>query len=210
LETREFLPLGGTSPQKVDVRLIFATNKNLESMVSKGSFREDFYYRIFVYPIIIPPLRERRKDILPITYHFLKQFNTQTGKKITGFENNAINRLMAFDWPGNVRQLRNVIERAVILCDRDKITVKELPILGEINDLENLVENTPVTNEELKQMKKVIRQKAVEKVEKNFLVNALINNDWNVTRAAEKAGMQRTNFQNLMKKHAITNPNRTK
>ncbi len=206
LETREFLPLGDTSPQKVDVRLIFATNSQLEDMVSKGTFREDFYYRIYVYPIIIPPLRERKMDILPIAYHFIEQFGKSMDKKISGLDDAATSRLLAFDWPGNVRQLRNVIERAIILCDTKSIGVKELPLLGEISDLENLVERIPATNEELKAIKKEIRQKAVQKVEKKFILNALINNDWNVTHASEKTGLQRTNFQGLMKKHGITLP----
>jgi DNA-binding NtrC family response regulator len=210
IETREFLPLGGTSLQKVDVRLIFATNQNLELQVSEGTFREDFYYRIYVYPIMIPPLRERKMDILPIAYHFLKQFGALTGKKIEGFEENAIGRLTTFDWPGNVRQLRNVIERAVILCDQDVITLKELPLFSEFSEIDSLVETTPATNEELKLLKKEIRQKAVAKVEKNFVVNALIKNNWNVTHAAKNTGLQRTNFQNLMKKHGITLPDPAK
>jgi len=208
LETRDFLPLGGTTPQKVDLRLIFATNTNLETMVNQGTFRQDFYYRIYVYPIILPPLKERKTDILPIAYHFIKQFSSSMDKSVTGIDDNAAGRLLAFDWPGNVRQLRNVIERAVILCDRDTIATEDLPLLGEIGDLDNLVEATPATNEELKQVKKDIRRKAVEKVEKNFLLNALIKNDWNVTRAAEKTGLQRTNFQSLMKKHGIKLPNK--
>jgi len=208
LETREFLPLGGTSPRKVDLRLIFATNTNLETMVDEGAFRQDFYYRIYVYPIILPPLRERKTDILPIAYHFIKQFGSSMDKTITGIDNNAAGRLLSFDWPGNVRQLRNVLERAIILCDRDTIGTEDLPLLGEIGDLDNLVEATPTTNAELKQVKKDIRRKAVEKVEKNFLLNALIKNDWNVTHAAEKTGLQRTNFQSLMKKHGIRLPNK--
>lgn len=203
LEGREFLPRGGTSTKKVDIRLIFATNKDLEEMVADGSFREDFYYRIFVYPILMPPLRERKMDILPIAYYFLTQLNQTMGKNIKGFEEDAANGLTEYDWPGNVRQLRNVIERAVILCEKDRISRKDLPLLDEI---EQLMENIPSTNEELKRIKKEIRQKAVNKVEKNFILNALIQNTWNVTRAAEKVGLQRTNFHNLMKKHAIRLP----
>ncbi|OEU65525.1 MAG: hypothetical protein BBJ57_08590 [Desulfobacterales bacterium PC51MH44] len=210
IENREFLPLGNTAVQKVDVRLIFATNQNLEEQVAGGSFREDFYYRIFVYPIMMPPLRERKMDILPIAYHFLKQFSRDLDKKITGFDANAVNRLTDYDWPGNVRQLRNIIERAAILCEKDQITLKELPLLGDIGDIEQLIDNIPATNEELKQIKKVIRQKAVAKVEKNFVTNALIQNDWNVTRAAQKTGLQRTNFQTLMKKHNIKPPSPAK
>jgi DNA-binding NtrC family response regulator len=210
LENREFLPLGSTRIQKVDVRLIFATNQNLEEMVKGGSFRQDFYYRIFVYPILIPPLRERREDILPISYHFLHQFCLDVGKKIVGFDDDAAARLAGYDWPGNIRQLRNIIERAVILCEKEKITRKELPLLGEMADIEELIDHVPETNEALKQIKKEIRQKAVMKVEKNFIMNALMKNDWNITQAARKVGLQRTNFQTLMKKHNITLPRNTK
>lgn len=206
IENREFLPLGGTAVQNVDVRLIFATNQNLKEMVVDGSFREDFYYRIFVYPILMPALRERKMDILPIAYHFLKQFSHSLGRNITGFDDDAVNRLTEYDWPGNVRQLRNIIERAVILSEKDQITLKDLPLLGDMDDIEQLIDHTPATNEELKQIKKEIRQKAVAKVEKNFVVNALMQNDWNVTRAAQKTGLQRTNFQTLMKKHNIKLP----
>jgi len=209
LENREFLPLGRTKTQKVDVRLIFATNQNLEEMVKGGLFRQDFYYRIFVYPILIPPLRERKTDILPISYHFLHQFCLDLGKKINGFDKDAAERLTAYDWPGNVRQLRNIIERAVILCEKEEITHKELPHLGEMADIEKLIDHVPETNEALKRIKKEIRQKAVMKVEKNFLVNALVKNDWNITRAARKVGLQRTNFQILMKKHNIKLPKNT-
>ncbi|MBW1815084.1 MAG: sigma-54-dependent Fis family transcriptional regulator, partial [Deltaproteobacteria bacterium] len=113
LETRDFIPLGATKPSKVDIRLIFATNKNLQDMVKTGSFREDFYYRIDVYPILLPALKERKMDILSIAYHFLNQFNQNMDKQIEGFSNEAVHRLTEYDWPGNVRQLRNTIERAV-------------------------------------------------------------------------------------------------
>jgi len=205
LETREFLPLGATTLERVDIRLILATNRYLKEMVAEASFREDFYYRIFVYPINIAPLKERKMDILPIAYHFLKQFNRSMGKKIKGFDDNAVNRLLEYDWPGNVRQLRNIIERGVILCEKDHINLKELPLL---DDTEQLIEYVPSTNEELKKIKKEIRQKAVSKVEKKFILNALIQNDWIVSRAAEKVGLQRSNFHNLMKKHAIVPPRR--
>ena len=209
LESREFIPLGGTSIQKVDIRLIFATNRNLQEMVEKNKFREDFYYRIYVYPIIIPPLRERKTDILPIAYHFLQQFSRDIDKNITGFDESAVGRLASYEWPGNVRQLRNVVERAVILCDSDQITLNELPLFGDIGDIEQLLEHVPKTNQELKQIKKEIRQKAVSKVEENFIRSALARNDWNVTRAAKETGLQRPNLQNMMKKHGITLPRRT-
>ena len=205
LETREYLPLGATAKQQVDVRLIFATNRDLMEMVKEGTFRQDFYYRIFVYPIFTPPLRDRKSDILPIAYHFLKQFSEITGKDIRGLSIDASARLTAYDWPGNARQLKNVIERAVILCEGNEITPKELPAL---EDMGGLVVHVPESNEELKRVKKEIREKAVREVEKNFIIQALMQNDWNVTRAAKKVGLQRPNFQNLMKKHAISLPAR--
>ncbi|MGD8257128.1 MAG: sigma-54 dependent transcriptional regulator [Desulfobacterales bacterium] len=210
LESREFLPLGAGAPLKVNVRLIFATNKNLQEMVAIGSFREDFYYRIDVYPILLPPLKERKMDILPIAYHFLNQFSESMGKHIVGFDTDSVNRLAQYNWPGNVRQLRNAIERAAILCETDQISLNDLPLLGEIDDIEQMLEHIPSTNEELKRIKKEIRQKAVRKVEKKFILNALINNNWNVTQAAQSAGLQRSNFHNLMKKYGITTQQRKK
>jgi DNA-binding NtrC family response regulator len=111
-----------------------------------------------------------------------------------------VNKLTQYGWPGNVRQLRNAIERAVILCDKEQISLRELPFT---DDVEQLIERIPSTNEELKRIKKEIRQKAVSEVEKNFVLNALALNNWNVTQASKKVGLQRTNFQNLMKKHGI-------
>jgi len=204
LETREFLPLGARAPLQVNIRLIFATNKNLQEMVAEGSFREDFYYRIDVYPILLPPLRERKLDILPIAYHFLNQFSENMGRPIQGFDDEAVARLTEYDWPGNVRQLRNTVERATILCEGDQITPKDLPMPGDMSDIQQLLENIPSTNEELKRIKKEIRQKAVSKVENNFILNALEKNSWNVTQAAQSVGLQRSNFHNLMKKFGIT------
>jgi len=210
LEAREFIPLGGTVVERVDIRLIFATNRHLKDLVDSREFREDFYYRIYVYPIFMPPLRERKTDILPISYHFLHQFSRRIGKDITGFDDAAVQRLTLFDWPGNVRQLRNVIERAVILCESDQITLKELPIFGNGHDFGQLVDAVPSTNEELKRVKKEIRKKATDQVEANFIRSALDRCDWNITRAARETGLQRTNFQNMMKKHGIVRSGRKK
>ena len=207
LETREFLPLGAASVQKVDIRIILATNRDLKEMVEEGAFREDFYYRIYVYPISLPPLRERKSDILPIAYHFLEQFNRAMGKQVKGFDQEAARQLSDYDWPGNVRQLRNIIERAVILCDAELISTGELSLTGKVD---NLTEMVPSTNEGLKKLKKEVKQRAGDRVEQNFLLHALAQNDWNVTRAAKNVGIQRTNFQNLLKKHAITRPRQIK
>ncbi len=203
IETREFMPIGDTKIIKVDVRLIFATNKKLEKMIKQGLFREDFYYRIFVYPIAMPTLKERKMDIMPIACFFLKQFNKKMGKNVTKFDEESSDRLSRYHWPGNVRQLKNVVERAVILCETNCITIKDMPLFEEKNEIEKMNEVIPKTNEDLKILKKEIRKKAVGKVEKNFILNVLAENNWNVTKAARKTGLQRTNFQALMKKHKI-------
>ena len=206
LETMEFIPIGGTTIQKVDVRLIFATNKNLEEMVTQGNFREDFYYRIVVYPINLPPLREREGDILPIAHFFLQQFSHSTGKTISGFDHQIAKKLVSFNWPGNVRQLKNVVERAVILCEHEQITLKDMPLLHDESEINDMFSNIPENNEELIKMKKEIRKKSVQKLEKRFLLKALENNDWNVSKAAEQTGLQRTNFHTMMKKYGIIRP----
>ncbi|MBI5590287.1 MAG: sigma-54-dependent Fis family transcriptional regulator [Deltaproteobacteria bacterium] len=208
LESQEFYPLGGSTLQKVNVRLIFATNQDLQNMAAAGTFRQDFYYRIFVYPILIPPLRDRRPDILPIAYHFLNQFCRRMNKSITGFDDEAGNRLVAFDWPGNVRQLRNVIERSVIHCEKKLISSDDLFLRDHEFAEEVTPESIPQTNEALKLAKKNIRIAAISELEKKFLLNALNQNNWNVTQAARHTGLQRTNFQNLMKKHDIILPRR--
>ena len=209
LESQEYYPLGGTVLQKVNVRLIFATNQDLQSMSLSGTFRQDFYYRIFVYPILIPPLRDRKPDILPIAYHFLNQFCHRMNKSIAGFDDDAGNHLLAFDWPGNVRQLRNVIERTVIHCDNKLITSADLYLRDNAFADPAMPESIPQTNEALKLAKKNIRIAAISELEKKFLLNALEQNNWNVTQAARQTGLQRTNFQNLMKKHAISLPPRS-
>jgi DNA-binding NtrC family response regulator len=204
LEAREFWPLGAAAPRQVDIRLIFATNKNLESLVTAGTFREDFYYRIFVYPILLPPLRERKADILPIAEHFLRYYSRQMNKMIRGIGPDGVRRLADYDWPGNVRQLRNVIERAVILCEGDRLTLEDLD-LPETTASDKEVEHPPPrTKDDLKRLKKAIRRTSVDEVERSFLLQALSQNDWNVTRASKATGLQRTNFQNLLRKHGIS------
>ena len=131
LETREFLPLGGSKKIKVDIRLVFATNRKLEEMVKTGEFREDFYYRIYVYPIVIPVLNERKTDILPIAFYFLRQFCKKMGKKIKKFHENAAARLMEYNWPGNVRQLERFTEW-LVLTHHDTDTTIETADLDRI------------------------------------------------------------------------------
>ncbi|MDZ7347050.1 MAG: sigma-54 dependent transcriptional regulator, partial [candidate division KSB1 bacterium] len=126
LQEREFERVGGNELIKVNVRVISATNKDLEEEMKAGNFREDLYYRISVFPIKLPPLRERKEDIPLLAAHFLKKFNEQEGKHIEGISPDALELLMAYNWPGNVRELENAMERAVVLANGDEITAKDL------------------------------------------------------------------------------------
>lgn len=201
IEEREFKAVGDTRTQKVDIRLITATNKDLEGMVADGEFRDDLYYRINIFPIEIPPLRERRDDIPALANHFLKQVSQEINQRPSEFSPGALNLLLNHDWPGNVRELENAVERAVILASGDVIRQGHLvDIMGMLPHIDL---DVPRTSEELKQLKKTVRQKSVESVEKQFVLGALKRNGWNVTRAAEETGMQRSNFQALMAKYDI-------
>ncbi len=203
LENRTFIPVGGTQTETVDLRLILATNRDLGEMVQNGTFREDFYYRIYVYPIFVPPLRERKEDIMPIAEHFLNLFSNKLGKRIEGFAKSAAALLAEYEWPGNVRQIRNVVERAVILCEKSRITPADLPLFGHSDISDN---ELPMTNESLKRMKKKARQAAADRVERDFIVTVLMQNDWNISKTALRVGIQRTNLQNMIKKHGIRKP----
>jgi DNA-binding NtrC family response regulator len=201
IEEREFKAVGDTRVQKVDVRLITATNKNLERMVADGEFRDDLYYRINIFPIEIPPLRDRRDDIPLLAAHFLERHNEDIPNASREFSPAATNLLMNHDWPGNVRELENVVQRAIILAGGD--IIRQGYLVNIVDMLPRVDLDVPRTSEELKQIKKAARQKSVENVEKHFVLGALKRNGWNVTRAAEQTGMQRSNFQAMMKKYDI-------
>jgi len=201
IQEREFKAVGDTRTQSANFRLLTATNKDLKAMVADGTFREDLYYRINIFPIPIPPLRERRDDIPPLAFHFLKVFSEELGKKVTEFSEGAMSALVHHDWPGNVRELENAVHRAVILAT-DKV-VRQAHLANIIDLLPRLDLDVPRTSDELKRIKKVAREKSVENIEKLFVLEALKRNAWNVTKSAEETGMQRANFQALMKKYDI-------
>jgi transcriptional regulator with PAS, ATPase and Fis domain len=127
LEERSFRRVGGTRDIRVDVRIISATNRDLHKAMEEKTFRNDLYYRIGVIPIVLPPLRERREDIIPLAEHFIAQFNREFGKKVRGISRMAEKILTEYDWPGNIRELKNVIERSVILECEDTLLVENLP-----------------------------------------------------------------------------------
>ncbi|MEK6652592.1 MAG: sigma-54 dependent transcriptional regulator [Nitrospirota bacterium] len=200
LQEKEFRPLGGKNPVKCDMRFIVATNKNLEAMTKEGTFREDFFYRLNVFPLSIPPLRDRKEDIPMLAYHFLQKYSKETGKDVTHISAETMKALIYHEWPGNVRELENTIQRAIILCQGKTLQPAHLPPLGVGADDEGI----PRTMDELKGRKKGLRLKSIEDIEKAFLVDALKRNEWNISRAALDVGMQRTNFHALLKKHNIS------
>jgi len=201
IQEHEFRAVGGTSSQRTNVRLITATNKDLTAMVAANTFREDLYYRVNVFPIHAPALRDRRDDIAALAFHFLKLFSAELEKPVSEISEAAMSLLMQHNWPGNVRELENTIHRAVILST-DHI-IRQAHLINLVSNGTQPELDIPRTSDELKRMKKVAREKSVEDVERLFIQETLKRNDSNVTRSAEETGMQRSNFQALMKKYNI-------
>ncbi|MDM7918041.1 MAG: sigma-54 dependent transcriptional regulator, partial [Methanosarcina sp.] len=173
IQEREIERLGGLHPIKVDVRIVAATNKNLDEEVKKGVFREDLYYGLNVVNIFIPPLRERKEDVPLLIDFFLKKYNAKHKKNVKGVTREARDMLMKYDYPGNVRELENITERAVVLTRGDYISKEDLPVFsGETKAfLEKSMKDT------------------VETIEKNMIQEALISSDWVQTKAASVLGL---------------------
>ena len=201
IQEREFRPVGSTVTQKTNVRLVTATNKDLKAMVAEGTFREDLYYRVNVFPIHAPALRERRDDIPALAFHFLRAFCAEMEKPVPEISEAAMSTLVNYDWPGNVRELENTIHRAIILAADKGIHQAHLVNIMDSSPRFDL--EVPRTGEDLKRLKKIAREKSVEDVEKLFIQETLKRNASNVTKSAEETGMQRSNFQALMKKYHI-------
>ncbi|MGB2989016.1 MAG: sigma-54 dependent transcriptional regulator, partial [Candidatus Zixiibacteriota bacterium] len=202
IQEREFTPVGEVKSKKVDLRFIVATNKDLEKLVEDGRFREDLFYRLNVVSIRIPLLKERKDDIPLLAYHFLKKYGQEMKKKIKSISVEAMNMLIDHTWPGNVRQLENVIERAIVMAEGDTVTTEHLPFVVR-SDAAHPDTLIPKTSGELKEAKRRLRESAVGNVEKSFILDALTRNDWNITRSAREVGMLRPNFQALMRKYNI-------
>jgi len=193
LQEREFEPVGGTQTIRVDVRIIAATNKNLEEEIRSGRFREDLYYRLKVVTVESPPLRARREDIPLLAEFFLKRYAEKNRRLIKGFSPRAMDILIRHDWPGNVRELENLIERGVILVRGEIITPKELP-----EDLipKDLMASTSSTD--------VIPGRTLKEVEKEMILRTLDDAGWNRTHAAEILGISRRTLQLKLKEYGIT------
>jgi len=203
LQEKVITPIGSTSPQPVDIRLIAATNRNLKEMIARETFREDLYFRLNVIPIELPPLRERKGDIPLLIKHFMKKYADDLGKSIREMAPDAAALLESYLYPGNVRELENLIERAAVLC-KGEIIVKENLELFEREDVRGKRTPVPLNLEELNEAKRLIRGTTIEALERSFVLNALERNKGNISRAALETGMLRPNFQALMKKLGVS------
>lgn len=200
LQDREFEPVGGTKTHKVDVRLVLATNEDLEARVKSGEFRQDLYYRINVIGVTQPPLRERIGDIPLLVEHYIQEFNSQTGKEIRGFNEQALQSLQRYNWPGNVRELVNVVERAVVLSKDDLITAHDLP-----EQLRQEQKESPGTVNRLAGNPNL--KSALADPERQIIIDALEQNGWNRQDTARLLGINRTTLYKKMKKYDITYEN---
>jgi two-component system response regulator GlrR len=187
LQERQVTPLGGDQPLSVDVRVIVATNKDLDRLVTQGLFREDLYYRIHVIPILLPPLRERKEDIPLLAEHFLKKYGRQMNREVRGLAPKALQRLMLHDWPGNVRELENTIEYAVAMT-RDDLIGEETVLPMKANGPEGVIPQL---------------REAKDAFERDYLISILKITQGNVTSAAELAGKYRADLYGLLKKHGL-------
>jgi DNA-binding NtrC family response regulator len=186
LQDHRFERVGGEETLEVDVRIIAATNKNLMEEMKKGAFREDLYYRLNVIPIFMPPLRERRDDILLLASNFLRKFSIDKGKEGLDFSSEVVEMIMGHNWPGNVRELENVIEHAVILAKNNRILPKDLP---------QYLLQKPITSQEAESLKDY---------EKNLILKTLKETNWNKHQAAKRLKINRSTLYGKMRRYGIT------
>jgi two-component system nitrogen regulation response regulator NtrX len=191
IETQEFQRVGGSRNIKVDVRIIVATNKDLREEVKKGNFREDLLYRLDVIPIIVPPLRERKDDIPSLVEYFLEYFASEYGQKLKKITPEAIKMLETHDWPGNIRELRNVIERLVIMTPPDTINARNL-VVAEPTKEDYFAFTT--------------LREARDAFEKTFITKKLEENNWNISKTAEILQIERSNLHKKIKAYNIKTP----
>jgi transcriptional regulator with GAF, ATPase, and Fis domain len=191
LEEKSFRRVGGNVDLRVDVRIIAATNRNLETEVRQGKFREDLYYRLNVVPIVLPSLRERREDIPLLINYYVDSYNSEFRKRIKRVSPEAMERLKAYPWPGNVRELRNVVERAMLLVEGDELGAAQFPITeARTARLTEAVE-LPAGGVDLEQL------------ERSLVVQALDRTSWNQTRAASLLGLNRDQIRYRIEKFKL-------
>ncbi|HET9481993.1 MAG TPA: sigma-54 dependent transcriptional regulator, partial [Candidatus Polarisedimenticolia bacterium] len=218
IQEGEIKRVGDNLQRKVDVRILAATNRDLLAMVKAGQFREDLYYRVCVMPIVVPPLRDRQGDILPLAVHFLQRERAQTGKNVTGFSRSAMDKLLAYSWPGNIRELENKVKQSLILASGDLIEEDDIllddrvapPTIGRL--LPTAVAHaqlaaetaTAGASEAAPEPSGISLNDARKAFERRYLIGVLRKNRGNATMAAKEAGKHRSEFYYLLKKHGIT------
>jgi transcriptional regulator with PAS, ATPase and Fis domain len=222
LQEREFEPVGGTKRIRVDVRLIAATHQNLERLISEGRFREDLFYRLNVISITLPALRERQDDIVELALHFLNRAAERAGKRVTHFEEPVMEALRRYNWPGNIRELENAIERSVVMAEGAVITLHDLPAgiatarhvkgaLFESKPSRLLPAHaaspditSPATGSRLAVAKPAVKDTAKDRAaERQRLVDALARSNGNKAEAARLVGLPRSTFFSKLKKYRI-------
>jgi DNA-binding NtrC family response regulator len=187
LEHQRFRRVGGVQEKEVNARVIVATNKTLQGEVKGGRFREDLYYRLSVMPVTLPPLRERREDVLPLGEHFIGRFNQKRNQRVVGLTPKAEALLISYNWPGNIRELRNVIERAMILCSGDRIHASDLPFGGQETSARDNGEDFL----------------SLDDIERLHIQTVLTATNRNMSRAAEILGVTRTTLYNKMRRFGL-------
>ncbi|RMF69857.1 MAG: sigma-54-dependent Fis family transcriptional regulator [Calditrichaeota bacterium] len=196
LETQSFRRIGGTSDIQIDVRIIAATNRNLEDCVEQQTFREDLYYRLKVMVLNLPPLRERTEDIIPLAMLFIERNNKEFGKEIKGIAPGAQRRLLEYRWPGNVRELKNVIERAVILCGAPELEAEHLPleIQNGVSKLSTSNEFTALAGDD----------DSLEEMERRHIINVLKKYNGNKSKTARMLNISRSTLREKMRNYGIS------
>ena len=194
LEEKAFRRVGGSVDIKVDVRVVAATNRHLKDEIKQGRFREDLFYRLNVVPIALPALRERASDIPALLNFYLDIFNTEFRKHVQGVSPDALARLQAYQWPGNIRELRNAVERAMLLGDSNTLTADDFPMLGEAQG--PLTEAVPLPPNGVD----------IEQLERSLVVQALGRSGWNQTRAAALLGLNRDQIRYRIEKFKLERP----
>jgi len=190
LQEKEYRPLGSTKIRRADVRIIAASNLNLEEAVANGKMRQDLYYRLNIISLILPPLRERREDIPLLARHFLARYSSELDKEVTDFSHEAMHALMVHHWPGNVRELEHVIERAIVLCEGSVLESRDLVI-------------SPAVKNGTQQSLQEAKAKEIARFERDYIQGLLSACKGNITRAAQVAKKNRRAFWQLIQKHQI-------
>lgn len=204
LEYGEVQRLGGSQTLHVDVRVIAATNKALDKEIANGTFRQDLYYRLNVVPISVPPLRNRLDDLPLLVKHFVERFHRDNARSPKIIDPSAIRAMQSYDWPGNIRELRNIVERLLIMMPRDIITADDVvPVLPLTREIAIGIDATPIG---LQPQPNSSLQKMVDEAEKSIVLQALEANRWNVKQTAEQLKIERSNFYKKLAKYRIKRP----